>query len=147
MSELGKRCTNKQLIMEKIEQTGSYKTIEGQGNNKLEKMILLKNGIGGQNVTSLKDMVGQEIKVIHIIFEKLKESNSEEEYISMTLADEKGELYRTSGEYAREVILETIEYFGLPSENEPFVFLVEEIQSKKNAGWKYIGLNFRFSCS
>lgn len=138
MSELGKRS-----IMEKIEQTGSYKTIEGQGNNKLEKMILLKNGIGGQNVTSLKDVVGQEIKVIHIIFEKLKESNSEEEYISMTLADEKGELYRTSGEYAREVILETIEYFGLPSENEPFVFLVEEIQSKKNAGWKYIGLNFK----
>lgn len=139
MSEIGKRS-----IMEKIEQTGSYKTIEGQGNNKLEKMILLKNGIGGQNVTSLKDVVGQEIKVIHIIFEKLKESNSEEEYISMTLADEKGELYRTSGEYAREVILETIEYFGLPSEKEPFIFLVEEIQSKKNAGWKYIGLNFRF---
>lgn len=127
-------------IMKTIEETGRYSTIEGQGSTRLEKTILLKNSIGGKNVIPLKDMVGKEIRVIHIIFEKLKENNSDEEYISMTLADEGGNIYRTSGEYARQVVLQSIEYFGEPTEAVPFIFEIEEIQSKKNPSWKYTGL-------
>lgn len=127
-------------IMKKIEESGRYSTIEGQGESRLEKTILLKNSIGGKNVIPLKDMVGQEIRIIHIIFEKLKENNGKEEYISMTLADGQGNLYRTSGEYARQVVLQSIEYFGMPTEFAPFIFEIEEIQSKKNPSWKYTGL-------
>ena len=127
-------------IMKIIEEKGRYSTIEGQGSTRLEKIILLKNSIGGKNVIPLKDMTGKEIKVIHIIFDKLKEKNSNEDYISMTLADDRGNLYRTSGEYARQVVLQSIEYFGEPSEAVPFICEIEEIQSKKNPSWKYTGL-------
>lgn len=127
-------------IMKKIEESGKYSTIEGQGESRLEKTILLKNSIGGKNVIPLKEMVGKEIRIIHVIFEKLKENTGNEEYISMTLADEQGNLYRTSGEYARQVVLQSIEYFGEPTEAAPFIFEIEEIQSKKNPSWKYTGL-------
>lgn len=131
---------NSKNILQIINDTGKYSTIDGQGKDKLEKIILLKNSIGGNNVTSLKEMVGKEIKIIHVMFEKLKEPDSDDEYISMTLADENGELYRTSGEYARQVVIQTIDIFGSPSIENPFIYVVEEIQSKKNNSWKYIGL-------
>lgn len=134
-------------IMKIIDETGKYSTIDGQGKNKIEKLILLKSSVGGNNVTSLKDMVGKEIKIIHVIFEKLKEPDRDEEYISMTLADENGELYRTSGEYARQVVIQSIEIFGLPSIENPFIYIVEEIQSKKNNSWKYIGLMLKMNNS
>lgn len=130
------------FIEEALEKEGRYSSVPEGTEDKLEKSILLKAAVGGQNVIPLTSCNGQTIRVIHILFDKLKDEN-DIEYTSMTLADEAGQLYRTSGDYAKQIVLKTVELFGLPTKENPYVYEVKEIQSKKNASWKYVGLDLK----
>ena len=89
---------------------------------------------GGSPTGIVKDLVGKEIKIAHVVSEVRTDDKSGEEFTRCILIDELGHSFMVSSEPFITRLEDLLEAFGNPSQDEP---LAIKVRNQKSASSEY----------